>query len=85
MGVLGARSLVYTFLVIGPLGVSRLHSIPRPFVVASVGTGVVAVGAATAASVGENVARPLFNTLGPMLCMSSSIFVAELLGRPQED
>lgn len=78
--VLSSRSLVYTFAVIGPLGLVGLKRLPRPLVAGSVAAGLVALLGASWAGVGENAWRPLFSALGPALCLGSAVTYGRLVG-----
>jgi len=65
----------YIFIWLLPLGLGRLLSLPRPWVVASALAfgGALALGAYNNA--GDNTARALFNVAGPILSLSTAIFL----------
>jgi len=70
--------MLYVFVWLLPLGVWRLRALPRTWVTgACVAAGLVTIFGAYA-DIGSNLARPLFNTLGPMLSLSAAWFVADL-------
>jgi hypothetical protein len=66
----------YVFGWLLPLGVWRLKQLPRAWVLASVGMGVTALLFGTYSDMGGTVARPLFNTVGPLLSLSVALLLA---------
>jgi len=70
-----ARGCWYPFCWLLPLGLWRLRSLPRPWVLGSVVAccAVLAMGAWNNA--GGNVGRPLFNALGPVLTLSAALTI----------
>jgi len=72
-----AKSVVYSFALILPLGLFRLRRLPTPLLLASAVSAAVALTVAAAAGIGENVSRPLFNTCSPALCIASAILLGE--------
>jgi hypothetical protein len=66
----------YVFVWLLPLGILRLRRLPLPWVLASgvAFCGALALGAYNHA--GGNTARALFNVAGPILSLSTAMFVA---------
>jgi len=66
----------FVFIWLLPLGLLRLHRLPRPWVLASAVAfcGALALGAYHNAS--GNVARALFSVSGPILSLSTAIYLA---------
>jgi hypothetical protein len=67
----------FAFVWLLPLGVWRLHRLPRPWVAASLATGALAVALAAYANIAGNLNRPLFEALGPVLTLSTALLLAE--------
>jgi hypothetical protein len=65
----------YVFAWILPLGISRLRHFPKTWIIASLGAAVTALAMGTYSDAKGNVARPLFDTLGPLLSLSSALFL----------
>jgi hypothetical protein len=81
---LKSRSTLYTFLFLLPAGLYGLKALPRPLLAASATAGLVAYLAGSYANITENVARLLFNTVGPALCIASAFFLSRLVrGQPK--
>ena len=74
-GVLLSPTCWYVFIWLLPLGVLRLKRLPRPWVYASIFSALVALALGVYRDVGGNVARPLFDVLGPILSLSAAIFL----------
>jgi hypothetical protein len=66
----------YVFGWLLPLGVWRLRQLPRPWVLASVGMAVTALLFGTYSDMQGTVARPIFNTAGPLLSLSVALLLA---------
>jgi hypothetical protein len=71
----------YAFLWLLPLGVWRLGRLPRPWVAASLATGVTALALGAYADLQGTVNRPLFTAVGPVLTLSAALLLAEHPGR----
>lgn len=75
-----SRSNVFAFLLLLPLGLPRLRRIPSPYLPISLIMGGVALVASSYAQIGAtNYSRPLFNAIGPLLCISSALYLADIL------
>jgi len=79
MLTLKSRSTLYTFLFLLPAGLFGLKALPRPLLAASATAGLVAYLTGSYANITENVARHLFNTVGPALCIASAFFLSRLV------
>ncbi len=73
------RSFWYVFIWLLPLGVLGIKRIPRPWVVASLVAGVAALALGAWRDMLGQVARPLFNVIGPMLSLSVAILLARVM------
>jgi uncharacterized membrane protein len=83
LACLKSRSVIYTFLFLVPFGVMGLKWIPRPLLAASAAAGVAAYLAGAYAGITENVARPLFNTVGQALSIGSALALERLVVRSE--
>jgi uncharacterized membrane protein len=72
------RNFWYVFGWLIPLSVWRLRSFPKPWLVASVATSILAIMFGAYNNAGGNVGRATFNIIGPLLSLS----VALLISRP---
>ena len=79
------RTQVYAFALLLPLGIPRLLKIPTPLLVASLGMAVLATLLGAYAAIDDNLHRPLFNTLGPILVISTAIFLRDLTTTQRPD
>ena len=66
----------YVFGWLLPLGVWHLHRFPRPWVMASAVTALLAVGIGGYANLMGTVNRPLFSVMGPLLSLSTASLIA---------
>ena len=72
------REFLYVFGWLAPLGVWRVHRLPRPWVMASViGVLPILVMGAYRDALG-NAVRPIFNVAGPLLSLSAAVLLMEL-------
>jgi uncharacterized membrane protein len=74
------RNFWYVFGWLIPLGVWRLKSFPKPWLLASLSASVVALALGAFIDAGGTVARPIFDVSGPLLSLS----VALLIARPSK-
>lgn len=65
-----------------PLGLWRLGRMPRPWLAGGLCAGVVALLLGAWNGSGGNVARAVLNTAGPLLCLSSAMFILDIWKRP---
>lgn len=72
----------YVFVWLLPLGLVGLKRIPRPWLVASIATALVVFLFGAWKDMMGTVARPLFNTVGPMLSLSGAMVITEYLVKP---
>jgi len=72
------RSFWYVFGWLLPLGIWRLRYFPRPWLVASLTTAVLAIMLGAYSNAGGTIGRAVFNIIGSLLSLS----VALLLARP---
>jgi hypothetical protein len=68
-------SFWYVFYWLLPLGVWRLRHLPRTWVTASVFSAFTALALGAYKGVSGNVARPMFNTIGPLLSLSAALLI----------
>jgi uncharacterized membrane protein len=74
------RSFWYVFGWLIPLGIWRLRYFPKPWLVASIATSILAIMLGAYSNAGGTVGRATFNIIGPLLSLS----VALLIARPSE-
>lgn len=79
-----SSSFIMEFWYLLPLGVWRLGRLSRPLLGGSFAAGFAASAIfvyVAFRSFDQGIARPLFDTIGPVLAISSAIFLADMLGR----
>ena len=74
-GVIFSRTFWYVFVWLLPLGLVRLKRLPRPWVLASIFSALTALALGVYRDIGGNVARPMFDVLGPILSLSVAILL----------
>ncbi len=74
-----ARANIFTFALLLPLGIPRLKKIPPALLAASASMAVLATLLGAYAEIGKNLYRPWFHTFGPVLVLSSSIFLCDVV------
>jgi hypothetical protein len=74
-GVIFSRTFWYVFVWLLPLGLVRLKRLPRPWVLASSFSALTALALGVYRDIGGNVARPMFDVLGPILSLSVAILL----------
>jgi hypothetical protein len=67
----------YVFLWLVPLGLPRLSQLPKPWVMAVIASAIVALALGIYRDIGGNVARPLFDVLGPVLSLSAALWLSK--------
>ncbi len=72
------KTQIYAFAFLLPMGIPRLRRIPAPLLAAAGGMALLATLLGAYAEIDDNLYRPLFHTLGPVLVVSCSIFVRDL-------
>jgi len=75
------RTQVYAFAFLLPMGIPRLKRIPAPLLAASAAMAILAALLGAYANIAGNLHRPLFCAVGPVLAVSSAIFIRDLAGR----
>jgi hypothetical protein len=78
-GLITSKGLFYSFVWLLPLGLLGLNAIPRNWFWASASTAGAAAVMVIVMNAGENAARPLFNTVGPMLLIAAASFITRFL------
>ncbi len=66
------RAMLFTFIFLLPLGLWRLSSFPRPWLIGAAVSSLLILAMGAWASAGGNVSRPLFGVLGPLLSLSAA-------------
>jgi len=74
------HEFVYVFAWLLPLGLMGLRSFPRPWIVASLAGVAASVAMGAYSDAGGNAVRPMFNAAGPLLSLSASLAIHELMG-----
>jgi hypothetical protein len=77
-----SRSFWYVFVWLLPLGIVGLRRLPRAWVIASILGGVTALTLGLYRNIEGNVARPIFDVMGPMLSLSAAIWLSQSLVEP---
>jgi len=73
------KTQLYAFALLLPMGIPRLRRIPCTLLGASLGMAVVATLLGAYAEIQGNLHRPWFNTLGPVLAVSSAMLMRDLI------
>ena len=73
-----SHEVFYVFGWLLPLGAVRLGCLPRPWVVASGLTALVALVLGASVDAHGNVARAIFDVAGPMLSLSVAMLIARI-------
>jgi hypothetical protein len=76
-GCISDHNFWYVFIWLLPLGVWRLRRLPQPWVMAAACAGLTALALGVYKNMQGTVARPLFNTIGPLLSLSSALLLAD--------
>ena len=77
------RNIYYTFIWVFPLGMVGLRYIPRGWIWGSAATAIVILLLSAGIGVGDNIGRPLFSAMGPMLTVAASLFLWNFLSKDQ--
>ncbi len=72
---------LYPFFWLLPLGFWRLNRFPRPWVMATVITGLFAFGVAVYANLGGSADRPIFNVIAPLFGLSTACLIGTVSWR----
>ncbi len=73
------RIFWYVFIWLLPLGILGAGRIPRPWLFASFVTGLIALALGSWRDMLGNVARPVFNVVGPMLSLSVAMLLTRVM------
>ena len=79
ISTLSSRTFWYVFVWLLPLGLIGLRRLPRAWVLAAIVGGVLALVLGLYKNIEGNVARPIFDVMGPMLSLSAAIWLS---GKP---
>lgn len=71
------RNFWYVFGWLLPLGLWRLKELPRPWVLASGAVALTALLFGTYSDMQGTVARPMFNSIGPLLSLSVALLLSQ--------
>jgi hypothetical protein len=74
------RNFLYVFIWLLPLGLLGIRRLPRPWAAASIASGLTALALGAYRDIGGNVARPMFDVMGPILSLAAAIV---LVGYPE--
>jgi hypothetical protein len=77
LAVILSPTIWYVFLWLLPLGLPRLTQLPKPWVMAAVASALVALALGIYRDIGGNVARPLFDVMGPVLSLSAALWLGK--------
>jgi hypothetical protein len=66
----------FAFVWLLPLGVWRLNRLPKPWVAASIATGLLAIGLGAYVGSLGNTCRPIFSVIGPVFSLSVASLLA---------
>jgi hypothetical protein len=79
LGCLRDQSFWYIFLWLLPLGLVRLSQLDRRVVIGSAVSALAALGLGAYHHAGGNVARSMFNAVGPVLSLSAALLLTNWL------
>ena len=75
-----SKTMIYGYAFLFPIALLRIRRLPGNYIVASCIMGLaVFLACGYVGHVGSNVARPLFNTIGPILTISCAIFLRDIV------
>lgn len=77
--IISAQSFWYVFAWLLPLGIWRLRDFPTPWILASVGTVVLAMAFGIFSDSRGNAGRAIFDIAGPLLSLSSAVVLLRLM------
>jgi hypothetical protein len=80
---LSSRSFWYVFIWLLPLGLAGIKRLPRAWVIASIVGAAMALIMGVYRNIEGNMARPLFDVLGPMLSLSVALWLSRSLLEPR--
>jgi hypothetical protein len=80
-GALFNHELLYAFGWLLPFGIFRLRKLPSIWRLSTLATLGIVIALSVWWGVGGNVARPIFNVIGPMLALSTAMLMMELIRR----
>ena len=73
------RRFLYVFIWLLPLGIARINTLPkRWFFSSTLAASVIIALSMWSGASGAAISRYLYNIVGPILCISSAIFISEL-------
>lgn len=73
------RSVIYAFVIVGPLGILGLPWMPRGWIAGSALATICALFLGAGGGAGDNIGRPLFSAAGPILSLSAANFLWHFL------
>lgn len=73
-----SRPLLYTFIILLPFSLPHLHKVPGVYLASATAMGLTAIVLGAYADIGVNIYRPLFNTVGPLLVITSACTIVRL-------
>ena len=71
------QNIWYAFAWLLPLGAWKLNRLYKPWVAASLATGLLAIIIGGYADLGGTVSRPLFSVMGPVFSLSAALFLTK--------
>jgi hypothetical protein len=77
------RTWVYAFALLLPFGLPRVRRLAGPFLAGGLMMAAVAFMAGAYGRIGDNITRPMFDTLGMVLAISCGVFVHDLVRFPR--
>jgi hypothetical protein len=73
------HDVLWTWGLLAALGLFRINRLPGPLIAATLAVAIVGLFCSAYAGIRENVARLLYNAVGPFFALSSAIFLQELI------
>lgn len=80
--IFSSSAFWYVFVWLLPLGLAGIRRLPRAWLIAATVAAALALAMGLYKNIGGNVARPLFDVLGPLLSLSAAIWLSRALGTP---
>ena len=77
--IISDQNFWYVFGWLLPLGIWRLKDFPKPWVIASAGTAILALALGIFADSLGNAGRGVFDVVGPLLSLSAAMFIVRLV------
>ena len=77
--ILVTKSMIYTSMILLPLSAMQMRKVPAGFIFGSLAMASTVWLAASYSAIGENIFRPLFTVLAPLMCLTAGLGLMKLI------